>query len=416
MLIYNYKAVNAGGKIVIGTLQGESEHDVVGQLQRQSLIPVRVTPGALTPPLSKRDDAHTPSPTLNLPFIGTRKVSRDQITAVTRELSTLLHAGLTLDRSLETLIRVADSPVLIELLQGIRDDVRGGQSLSLALEARPLYFSRFYTNLIRAGEAGGALSTVLSRLADTMERAKELKESVKSAMIYPCILLSVAIVSIAVILIWVVPQFEATFAKTGNALPWLTEVVITLGNGVKSGWWLILLLIFLLLMGIRRALNNASYRAAWDAWILNRAKIGEVIKNTETARLTRTLATLLKNGVPLLLALTIAKETVTNLKMARVLDGVVTELREGRGFGRPLANTNTYPKLATQMIAVGEESGQLTMMLEEVADIYDREVKVALKRFIAFLEPIIIITLAGIIFVIVLAIMLGVIGMTDIVG
>ena len=172
-------------------------------------------------------------------MFAAKSVTRDNVLALTRELATLLRAGLPLDRALEMLISLADAPPVATLLQGIRDDVRGGKALSQALDARREVFGRFYVNIVRAGEAGGALGTVLSRLADTMERNKELRESVVSALIYPTILIAVAVLSLMLILIYVVPQFEQTFAQAGKALPLPTQVVIFLGTFVKQWWWAI---------------------------------------------------------------------------------------------------------------------------------------------------------------------------------
>jgi general secretion pathway protein F len=220
---------------------------------------------------------------------------------------------------------------------------------------------------------------------------------------------------VVILLIWVVPQFETTFAQSGKALPVPTQVVVWLGAFMKNWWWMLLIAFFLFGGALRGFLKNPKTRAAWDAWVLRRALLGDVIVRSETARFARTLATLIGNGVTLLSALAIVKDTMSNLEMARVLDGVIARLREGRGFGKPLADTGLYPKLATQMIIVGEESGRLEEMLMRVADIYDREVQIAVKRFLAILEPVMILSLALVVFMIVLSIMLGIIGMTDLV-
>ncbi len=413
MAYFSYKAVRAGGEVVTGMMDVPSERDVVDRLRDQSMMPISITAGASVAAAGRSGKSGAAK---QGGIFASKKVNNDQVMSFTRELATLLRAGLPLDRALETLIALAEAPPLIDLLQGIRDSVRGGKALSQALENRSDVFSRFYINLVRAGEAGGALAAVLTRLAETMERNKELRESVKSAMIYPTILIMVAIVSAAVILVWVVPQFETTFARSGKALPMMTQIVVVVGNFVKDWWWAIMAGLVGAVMVIKRMLAKPNIRARWDAWILRRARLGDVISRSETARFARTLSTLLANGVTLLTALGITRDTMTNMKMAGVLDGVIMELREGRGFGRPLASTGVYPKLATQMIVVGEESGQLEEMLGRVADIYDREVQTAIKRFLAFLEPLIILSLAGVIFFIVLAIMLGVIGMTDVVG
>jgi general secretion pathway protein F len=297
----------------------------------------------------------------------------------------------------------------------VRDDLRGGKSLSQAIEARRDVFSRFYVNIIRAGEAGGALGNVLTRLSDTMERNKELRESVISALIYPTILIGVAVISLMVIVAYVVPQFEQVFAQAGHALPLPTQIVVFVGTGVKQWWWAMAALVALFIVWMRRRLRNPVVRGRWDARLLRWPLIGDVVTKVETARFARMLATLLGNGVTLLSAIAIVKETLGNSVLANALDGVISRLREGKGFGRPLAETGLYPRLAVQMILVGEESGRLEEMLNRVAEIYDREVAMAIKRFLAVLEPVLILSLAVLILSIVLSILMGVMGMSELV-
>ncbi len=348
-------------------------------------------------------------------WFAPRRVTRDHLLALTRELATLLRAGLPLDRALEILIGLADAPPVVSLLQGIRDDVRSGRSLSQALDARREVFGRFYVNIVRAGESGGALGVVLTRLSDTMERNKELRESVKSALIYPTILIFVAVLSVMVLLVWVVPQFEQTFAQAGKALPLPTMVVIFLGTGLREWWWALLALVVLTFWWLRRRLARPAVRERWDRRLLRMPLVGDVVTKVEVARFARTLSTLLANGVTLLTGISIVKETLGNSVLAGALDGVTARLREGRGFGVPLADTGLYPKLATQMILVGEESGRLEEMLTRVADVYDREVQMAVKRFLAVLEPALILSLAVLIGGIVFSILLGVMGMSELV-
>ena len=295
--------------------------------------------------------------------------------------------------------------------------MRGGKALSQALDARREVFSRFYINIVRAGEAGGALGVVLQRLADTMERNKELRDTVKSALIYPTILVCVAVASVILLLSWVVPQFESTFAQAGKALPLPTQVVIFVGKFLKDWWWAMLdRRRRSAIAWFRRRGNDPAIRFKRDTRLLRAPLLGDLIAKVEVARFARTLATLLGNGVTLLGGLSIVKETMTNAVLGGALEGVIAKLREGKGFGRPLAETNLYPRLAIQMIMVGEESGRLEEMLARVADVYDREVQVAVKRFLAILEPALILGLAVLIGGIVLSILLGVLGMTELAG
>ena len=410
MPLYRYKAVTAGGEVATGELEAANQAAIVDRLRDQGMMPMQIgvaTGGAAGGAPRGRGARRR--------WFVPKHVTRDQVIGLTRELATLLNAGLPLDRALEMLIGVALAPPLTALLQGVRDDVRGGRALSQALEARSDVFSRFYVNIVRAGEAGGALGDVLARLADTMERNKETRETVKSALIYPTILIGVAAVSVVVLLIFVVPQFENTFAQAGKALPLATAVVVAVGSFFRHWWWAVLLAIAALAWWVPRRLARPAARRRMDARLLTLPIVGDLVTKIEVARFARTLSTLLANGVTLLAGLAIVKDTMGNGVLAGALDGVISRLREGKGFGRPLADTGLYPKLATQMILVGEESGRLEEMLSRVADIYDREVQLAVKRFLAVLEPALILGLAVLIGGIVFSILLGVMGMSELV-
>ncbi|MEP6656716.1 MAG: type II secretion system F family protein [Betaproteobacteria bacterium] len=414
MPVYRYKAVNPAGAVATGELEAANEGEIVDRLRDQGMLPMEVgravegRSAAGLPPASA-------APRRRRSMFAAKKVTRDQLGNLTRELATLLRAGLPLDRALEILIQLAAAPPVAALLQQVRDDVRGGKSLSQALDARRDVFSRFYVNIVRAGEAGGALGVVLTRLADTMERNKELRDSVTGALIYPTILILVAVASVMVLLVWVVPQFEQTFAQAGKALPVATQVVVVVGKFLRAWWWALLIGIVVIALWTRRRLGNPGARLRWDARVLRMPLVGELVLKVEVARFARTLATLLANGVTLLAGLAIVKETLGNVMLAGALDGVIAQLREGKGFGAPLAATGLYPRLATQMILVGEESGRMEEMLTRVAEVYDREVQVAIKRFLAILEPVLILGLAVLIGGIVFSILLGVMGMSELV-
>ena len=411
MALYRYKAVGAGGEVATGELDAANESEIVDRLRDQGLMPMQIAPATGVATTAQRGAVRA-----RRSWFTPRHVTRDQLIGITRELATLVNAGLTLDRALEMLISLAIAPPVAVLLQGVRDDVRGGKSLSQALDARREVFSRFYVNIVRAGEAGGALGVVLARLADTMERNKELRESVKSALIYPTILVGVAAISVVVLLIYVVPQFEQTFAQAGKALPLATAIVFALAYFLKNWWWTLVVGLLVGTWWIRRRGADPAVRRRRDARYLALPLVGDLVRKVEVARFARTLATLLGNGVTLLAGLSIVRETMGNIVLSQALEGVTARLREGRGFGRPLADTGLYPRLATQLILVGEESGRLEEMLVKVADIYDREVQLAVKRFLAVLEPVLILSLAVIIGGIVFSILLGVMGMTELVG
>ena len=411
MTVYRYRAVNAAGEVAAGELEAANESEIVDRLRDQGMMPMRVEASGGAAVRTQGSAAKPRRQSLFVP----KRVTRDHVLGITRELATLLRAGLPLDRALEILINLAPHPPVARLLQTVRDDVRGGRSLSQALDQHREVFSRFYVNIVRAGEAGGALGVVLTRLAETMERNKELRESIKSALIYPTILVCVAVASVLLLLMFVVPQFERTFSQAGKALPLSTATVIALGTALRDYWWALIAGVVALVAFVRLRWRSPRVRFKWDGRMLRAPLLGDLLAKVEVARFARTLATLLANGVTLLAGLSIVKETMTNTVLAAALDGVITQLREGKGFGRPLIETAVYPRLATQMILVGEESGRLEEMLNRVADVYDREVQVAVKRFLAVLEPVLILSLAVMIGGIVFSILLGVMGMSELV-
>jgi general secretion pathway protein F len=410
MPLFSYRAVTPAGDVSSGELEAANESEIVDRLRDQGLMPMQIAQALAAPAAGERGPALA-----RRSWFAPRRVTSDNVLGITRELATLLRAGLPLDRALELLISLAPTLPVATMLQAVRDEVRGGKSLSQALDTRREIFSRFYVNIVRAGEAGGALGTVLQRLAETMDRNKELRESVRSALIYPTILVFVAVASVMVLLIYVVPQFQSTFAQAGKALPVPTQVVIAVGTFLRNWWWAAIPAIALAIAWFRRRGRIPSVRRVRDARLLRTPLLGDLIAKVEIARFARTLSTLLANGVTLLAGLAIVKETIGNVVLAGALDGVVAKLREGKGFGRPLADTGMYPRLATQMILVGEESGRLEEMLARVADVYDREVAIAVKRFLAVLEPVLILGLAVMVGGIVFSILLGVMGMSELV-
>lgn len=341
------------------------------------------------------------------------RVSQDEVAIVTREISTLLRAGLTLDRALEIVISLSENESLQEMLDEIRQDVRGGASFHVALDAYKGVFSRFYLNMVRAGEAGGALDVVMARLSEFMERTKELKETVKSALIYPTILILVAVVSVIVLLIFVVPQFTQMFEESNKALPLPTQVVIALGEFLQTWWWALMASALAIYIAFMRQMGDPESRYEWDSRILGLPLVGDLVAKLEMARFSRTLGTLLDNGVSLLAALSIVKETLGNSVMAERLDQVAAKLREGKGLGQPLMEAQVFPRFGVHMVMVGEETGNLSEMLIQVADVFDREVHIAVKRTLSLLEPALILGLGLVIGGIIMSILVAIMSVNE---
>lgn len=400
---YRYEAVDNAGEVLRDEIEAPTQEAAVERLRDQGLLPLSVNEakggflrGSFGQPLFSKRPA----------------LSRKSVTLLTQQLANLLHAGMPLDRALTILISVSEDGQTQTLLERVQEKVRGGSSLADALEAQGA-FSRFYLNMIRAGEAGGALEVVLKRLTEFLERSQALRETVTSALIYPIILLSVSALSVIILLTFVVPQFQRLFADSGKALPLATQIVIAVGDGFRHYWWVGAMLLVLVVAALRQQLSQPTSRARWDRWFLSLPLFGDFIAKVETARLSRTLGTLLGNGVSLLNALAIVRETLTNQVLSTALGEVAEHVKTGRGLAEPLQETGNFPKLAVQMIRVGEETGQLQEMLLQVADTYDGEVQTAVKRMLTLLEPALILGLGVIIAGIIMSILVAILSLNE---
>lgn len=396
MPLYHYKVASPGGEVTEGQIEAADEAQVVAQLQAAGNIPIRVSSSGGFGLRWRR-----------------KSVRANDIQVFTQELATLLGAGLPLDRSLAILLDLADDPRVLRMTSNVLDRVRGGAALSDALEAQSGAFSRFYVNMVRAGEMGGALESVLNRLSEYLMRAKELRDSVVSALIYPAVLLTVSVISVFVLMVFVVPNFTQLFEDAGEALPLLTQVVVGSAEFLSESWWGLLVGLLVLLLAIRQMLARPASRLRWDGYLLRLPLVGDLVRKLEAARFSRTLGTLLGNGVPLLTALSIVRETLGNRALAEGMAAAATGLKEGRGMSEPLLAADLFPRLGLQMIKVGEETGRLEEMLLQVAGIYDHEVRTAVQRMLALLEPILIVTLGLVIAVIILSILIAIVSVNE---
>ena len=400
---YRYEAVDSSGEMLRDELEAPNAELAVERLRDQGLLPLTVT--------EVRGGLFSGGGGRAL-FSKSRALGRKPLGLLTQQLANLLHAGMPLDRALTILISVSEDAQAQTLLERVQEKVRGGSSLADAMEAQGA-FSRFYLNMIRAGEAGGALEVVLKRLNEFLERSQALRETVTSALIYPLILLSVSALSVIILLTFVVPQFQQLFADAGKALPLATQIVIALGEGFRHYWWAGAIALVFIVALFRQQLSNPHSRARWDRWFLRLPLFGDLIAKVETARLARTLGTLLGNGVSLLSALTIVRETLTNQVLAVAMDEVAEQVKTGHGLAEPLQEVGGFPRLAVQMIRVGEETGQLQEMLLQVADTYDNEVQTAVKRMLTLLEPAMILGLGAIIAGIIMSILVAILSLNE---
>lgn len=404
MAVFRFEAVDPAGEVRKEEIVAASQEEVILKLRDQGLLPLAV----------EEAGGSWLNRQLSLPLLGGRqRVSQQEIGLLTQQLAKLLKAGLPLDRALSVLISVNSEPRMQKLLTRIQEAVRGGSGLADALEAQSGVFSRLYLNMVRAGEAGGSLEVVLERLAEFMERTKALKDTVTSALIYPLILLFVAGASVVILLTYVVPQFQSLFDDAGEALPVATQVVIVIGEGLRSYWWVGVLLVTAVVWFFRQQMSRVETRQRWDRIALRLPLVGDLIAKVEMARLARTLGTLLRNGVPLLTALGIVREILSNQVLAQSVGEVGENLKAGQGLAEPLLEQGVFPALAIHMIRVGEETGQLDDMLLQVADTYDGEVQTTVKRLLSLLEPVLILGLGVIIAGIIMSILVAIISIND---
>lgn len=337
------------------------------------------------------------------------------ITAVTRELATLLSAGVPLDSSLRVLERHAQRPQLKTALASIHDSVQAGRRLSTALTAHGALFDSLYVNLVKSGEASGSLAGVLERLADHRERADAFRATVVSALTYPVALTGVAVVSLVVLVTFVIPRFIPLFEDAGAPLPLLTQAVFGFSQFLQSWWWALAGIAALGLGFIRRWLAQPEKRLRFDSWLLAAPIFGELVQATEAVRLARTLETLLRNGLPLLSALKLARGVQRNRRVAAAIDVAIGAVRSGGRLAPALAAERALPTLAIELMTIGEESGQLESMLGKAAETFETRVEQQLKRLLTLLEPVLILGLGAVIALVIVSILMAMLGLNELV-
>jgi len=397
------RAVSGDGEPFEGEMEAVDQDAVVEQLRRRRQMPLAIEPAGKTE--GGRLGQSRSFDWLNRPLFGSNQLKPRDLAIMTRELATLLNAGLTVDQSLQFLIDVATNTSQRKRFTTLLERVQGGSTLADALDDHPSSFSPAYVSLVRAGEAGNALPDVLTRLADYLERNEALSQRVRSALVYPVLLLLMAGVSIAVLLVVVLPQFTPMFESAGADLPWLTRMVVTVGEVAEAYWWLVLILTAVAFLWLNSRLRHPPSRAAIDRWCLKLPLAGELIAKIDTARLTRTIGTLLANGVALPNALAIAKETLGNAVLRETIGETLTAVKEGKGLAGPIGQSGQFPALAVHLIAVGERSGHLEAMLMKIADIFDQEVAHTIDRLMTLLVPVLTIAVGLIIATIIGAIL-----------
>ncbi|MBT2747853.1 MULTISPECIES: type II secretion system protein XpsF [Lysobacter] len=405
MPLFHYKALNARGELLDGQMEAASNAEVVQRLQEQGHLPVEAKLASEAGGASSWKGLFKPKP-----FTGARLVQ------FTQQLSTLLGAGQPLDRALTILLDLPEDEAAKSTVADIRDAVRGGTSLSVALERQHGTFSRLYINMVRAGEAGGNLHETLSRLDDYLERSRLLQGKVINALIYPAILLCMVGASLMFLLGYVVPQFGAMYESLDAELPMFTQVVLWAGMFVRNWWILLIAVPAVAVLWFDRKRRDPAFREALDAWLLKRKFVGPLIGKIETARLARTLGTLVRNGVPLMTAIGIGRNVLNNRVLAADVDAAAEEVKNGVALSTALSKGKRFPRLAMQMIQVGEESGALDAMLMKTAETFEQDTAMALDRMLAALVPVVTVVLAGIVGTVVMAVLLPLYDLTNSIG
>ena len=372
MPVFTFTGTDSQGKRISGERLGDNKAAVTMQLRRE-----RITPGAIK---EKGKE-------FALPKIGTTKVAIKDLAVFFRQFSVMIDAGLPLVQCLEILAANQENLFFQKCLTGVRTTVEGGSTLSNAMRQYPKIFDDLTTNMIEAGEAGGILDTILQRLAMYVEKNLKLKMAVKSALIYPVSVISIAVLIVGALLKFVVPIFANMFASMQVDLPLPTKIVIGLSNLIKDWWWVALLLIILVFVGIKAIRRDPKGRYALDRFMLNLPVLGPVLRKIAVARFTRTLGTLITSGVPILEGLAITAKTSGNAVLEVALMKVRKAVEEGRTIVDPLKESGVFPNMVTQMIGVGEATGAMDAMLQKIADFYEDEVDAATKNLLTLLEP-----------------------------
>ncbi len=405
MPLFAYTAVDAQGKTHQGTVEANSAADAAAAIKKQGQFPTNIAEtSAAAKPKGKG---------FSLSFSmgggsGTGKVPAKVLTVFTRQLSTLISAGLPLLRSLRTLSKQEKNVNLKKIMGILAESVEGGTTFSEALSQHPKAFNKLYVNMVKAGELGGVLEIVLTRLAEFAEKSQRIRGKVTSAMVYPLVVLTIAVVIVAFLMLFIVPKFEAIFKDMlgGRPLPAITQIIMDLSRFIQGNFILIVVALVVLAVGFRFALRLPGISTTVDRYKLKLPLFGDLLTKTSVARFSRTLGTLVSSGVPILQALQITRDTAGNERVSEAITSIHDNVKEGESMVAPMEASQIFPPMVVSMVQVGEETGQLPDMLTKVADVFEEEVDVAVSGLTSLLEPVMIVLLALIVGTIVVALFL----------
>ncbi len=405
MTRFAYRALSPSGDIVDGEIDGPDVKSVIALLNEQALLPIQAT--------EKRPSA---GPSFDFSFGRANTFPAGDLPLFIQQLTRLLQASLPLDRSLEILTTLMEDKRTRRIVQRLLEKVRDGSSLAEAMAAEEQAFPSVCVSMVRAGEEGGALRVVLARVGDFLVRSEAIRQKVISSMIYPAALLVVATGSIVLILTFVLPQFESMFEDAGARLPAATKLVMGASQALRQDWWIMLLGLAIAAIVLQRMMKLSSMLVLRDRIVLRLPVLGSLVTRFEVGRFSRSLGVLLTNGVPAARALALAGATVNNRIFTEAIETLAARFKEGGGLAKSLEETGCFPNLAIQLVQIGDETGRLQDMLQEIADIYDQEVERALERLLALLVPGITIIMGVVVALIVAAVMTAMVSINELAG
>lgn len=401
MPIFKWEGKTLKGSIKNGEMEAPNEAAIRIHLRQQNIVPTKIA--------AKGREIRISSP-------FKKKVKARSVAIFTRQLATMIDAGLPLVQSLEILSAQQESKLFKETIRQIREDVEGGSTFAGALRKHPGTFNDLYTNLVVAGEEGGILDNILIRLANYIEKAEALKKKVKSALIYPATIVGVAIIVVMILMIFVIPVFETMFKSAGQSLPLPTLIVLTLSKFIKKYVFLVIPAVILFFYLFRKYYQTDRGKMIIDRLLLKLPVFGPLLKKVAVARFSRTLGTLVSSGVPILDGLTIVSRTAGNRAVETAILSARSSIREGETIAEPLGRSGIFPPMVIQMIAVGESTGALDSMLSKIAEFYEEEVDITVSNMTALLEPFLMIFLGVVIGGVVISMYLPIFNMASAVG
>jgi len=407
MPVFAYKALNESGRTVEGLKEADSPKSLRTVLRRDGLYLTEVV---------GEQKAQSASPEVNVRRWVSGRISTDEVAVATRQLAVLVNAGIPLVEALTALVEQVDHERLKRVLSGVKQRVNEGSSLADALAQHPKVFGTLYVNMIRAGESSGALDVVLYRLADFTESQARLRSKILGTLTYPAAMLVIASVIMGILFTVVIPKITKIFEDTKITLPWTTQFLIGFSNFVHDWWWALGVLAVLAAFAFARWRRTKAGRARWDVMVLQAPIFGRLIRQIAIARFSRTLATLLKSGVPLLTSMDIVRNIVGNTRLADVIDQARESIKEGESIAAPLKRSGEFPPLVYHMVSIGEKSGQLEDMLANVANAYDSQVETRIAALTSLLEPFMIVFMGAAVAFIVFSILMPILQVNTIAG